>query len=350
MSEIDKLDAESSIISSEDSLDIIKINDDTQDERVAFKKKRAASSANSSAVSSDSSSDISSISSVSVQEKKKLSQEDIMQLKSEILYQFERIEKKGIKLPKKFNMSSNLDDMKQEYERLKKDREVDISIRFQRKMLMTIITGIEYMNGKFDPFDISLDGWSESVNDNINDYDDVFEELHEKYKGKANMPPELKLMMALGGSALMFHLRNSMFKSALPDLGTGPEKPSGRPGKAGGGGGLMSGLMGGLMGGGGIGNILGGIMGSASAAAAPVPPMRQTTQMHAPGPMGQMRGPTNVEDIMKELNLNDERIEALSTMSESDMTDLPYDATSTAGEFFAKKKRGGGKAKRTLEL
>ena len=33
------------------------------------------------------------------------------------------------------------------------------------------------------------------------------------------MAPELKLMMMLGGSAFMFHLTNTMFKSSLPGMG-----------------------------------------------------------------------------------------------------------------------------------
>jgi hypothetical protein len=54
--------------------------------------------------------------------------------------------------------------------------------------------------------------------DGVDDYDDVFEELYVKYRGKAKMAPELKLMMMLGGSATMFHLTHSMFKSAMPQM------------------------------------------------------------------------------------------------------------------------------------
>ena len=97
-----------------------------------------------------------------------------------------------------------------------KEKELDNSIKFSRKMLMACVTGIEFLNNKFDPFDVKLDGWSESVHENVNDYDDVFEELHEKYKDRAKIAPELKLMLALGGSAFMFHLSNTMFKSQLP--------------------------------------------------------------------------------------------------------------------------------------
>ena len=40
-------------------------------------------------------------------------------------------------------------------------------------MLMACITGVEFLNGKFDPFNIKLDGWSESMNEGINDYDEL---------------------------------------------------------------------------------------------------------------------------------------------------------------------------------
>jgi len=115
-------------------------------------------------------------------------------------------------------MNSNLEDMRNEYLKFKKQREVDNSISFQRKVMMALITGSEYLNNKFDPFDVKLDGWSESVNEGITDFDEVFEELAEKYGGKSEMAPELKLLMMLGGSAFMFHLTNTMFKSSIPGM------------------------------------------------------------------------------------------------------------------------------------
>ena len=124
----------------------------------------------------------------------------------------------GIPLNKKFNFSSNLDEMRFEYNKIKAQRESEASIKFQKKMLMACVTGIEFLNGKFDPFDVKLEGWSESVHENINDYNEVFEELHEKYKDRAKMAPELKLLFMVGGSAFMFHLTNTMFKSQLPGM------------------------------------------------------------------------------------------------------------------------------------
>ena len=83
---------------------------------------------------------------------------------------------------------------------------------------MALITGVEFLNSKFDPFDIKLDGWADQINENISDYDDIFAELHEKYKSKAKLAPELKLMFQLGGSAIMLHMTNTMFKSSVPGI------------------------------------------------------------------------------------------------------------------------------------
>jgi hypothetical protein len=54
--------------------------------------------------------------------------------------------------------------------------------------------------------------------ESVEDYDNVFERLLEKYSSKAEMAPELELLLTLGGSAFMFHLTNSMFKTAIPNM------------------------------------------------------------------------------------------------------------------------------------
>ena len=107
--------------------------------------------------------------------------EEIQKEKFELLCQLERLETKGVKLEKSYSMQSDYADMKHDYDRLSSRRELDQSIRFQQKMLVAGVTAIEFLNNKFDPADIKLDGWSESIHENIHDYDDVFEELHEKY-------------------------------------------------------------------------------------------------------------------------------------------------------------------------
>lgn len=138
--------------------------------------------------------------------------------KQDLLYKFYRMQSKGIPISRKFNVHSDIRDMRNEYERIKRDSEVNASIRFSRRMLMACVTGIEFMNKRYDPFDIQLEGWSESVIENVTDYDNVFERLHDKYASKVAMAPEIELLLSLAGSAFMFHLTNSMFSNAMPNI------------------------------------------------------------------------------------------------------------------------------------
>jgi hypothetical protein len=273
----------------------------------------------------------------------RMTEDELINAKREILYQFDRLEKKGFKLPRKFTMASSLDEMRQEYERIKRDREIDQSVKFQRKTMITVISGIELLNNYFDPVGAKLDGWSESINENVEDYDDIFEELHDKYKGKAKMAPELRLLMMLGGSAFMFHMTNSMFKTQMPGLdqvlkqnpelakqfaaatantmqqntsspmmgGLGGMFSSMFGGGGGGGGGLLSGLFGG---GGGGGNANSGGFKHPS----PPPPAMERPKM---------KGPSGMDDILREMEVGagdndmDDRIEMMSTVTDSEIAD-----------------------------
>ena len=148
----------------------------------------------------------------------KLTHEETLREKLKILRKLEDLEKKGVKLSKKYNMESPLAEMQGEYEMIISEKEKSASCKFQGRMLMAAITGLEFLNNRFDPFDVKLDGWAEQLNENLDDYDEIFGELHEKYKSKAKMAPELKLLFQLGGSAIMVHMTNTMFKSAMPGM------------------------------------------------------------------------------------------------------------------------------------
>ena len=147
-----------------------------------------------------------------------MNKEELLRTKFKYLRKLEELEQKGAALTKKYTMDSNLEEMQGEYETLVQEKERKNSVKFQGKMLMAFITGIEFLNNKFDPFDLKIDGWAEQVNENIDDYDEIFAELHEKYKSKATLAPELKLLFQLGGGAIMLHMTNTMFKSAIPGM------------------------------------------------------------------------------------------------------------------------------------
>jgi hypothetical protein len=138
--------------------------------------------------------------------------------KSELMNKLQRLEAKGFPVSRKYTMDNSLEEMKTEYFRLVDARQLETSIKFQRQMLIGAITGMEWLNGKFDPFDVKLDGWSESVHENVEDFDEIFEELYDKYKDKGKMSPEMRLVMAVGGSGFMCHVSNTFFRSKMPSM------------------------------------------------------------------------------------------------------------------------------------
>jgi hypothetical protein len=145
--------------------------------------------------------------------------EEKQKLKQDLLIKIQALEKKGFEFSKKFNMTSSYEEMEFEFSKVKKYIDTQAGIKFARRALMACVTGIEFLNKRFDPFNIKLEGWSENVMESIDDYDNIFEKLHEKYSSKSQVAPEIELLLTLGGSAFMFHLTNSLLKSPMMDFG-----------------------------------------------------------------------------------------------------------------------------------
>lgn len=140
--------------------------------------------------------------------------------KMDLLLKLRSLEERGkITLSKHYNIKSSIDEIRMEYRNQTSMLETQASVNFMRKGLIFCTSGLEYMNRRFDPVGAKLDGWGESIMENIMDYDGIFERLHNKYKGSMEMEPEMELLFALGGSAFQFHLSQTFFKSAIPQLG-----------------------------------------------------------------------------------------------------------------------------------
>jgi len=137
--------------------------------------------------------------------------------KSEGLTMLERMDRKGIG-GNKMTAANTLEEINAEVAKRKDSKGLEASLRFQRSMLTTVVSGMEFLNNRYDPLGLALDGLSENINENIEDYDEIFEELYDKYKDKTKVAPEVRLIMSLGLAAGMTHVTNTMFKSRMPGM------------------------------------------------------------------------------------------------------------------------------------
>ena len=142
------------------------------------------------------------------------------QEKQEILIKLQQLENKGVKLSRGFTMKSHIDDLRFELSKQKSLIEEEESVKFMRNALITFVHGVEILNKKFDPIGAKLNGWSNSVMEDIGSYEGIFQRLREKYRGSVEMAPELELLLTLAQSAFMFHLMETIFKGAIPNLGS----------------------------------------------------------------------------------------------------------------------------------
>jgi len=124
-------------------------------------------------------------------------------------------EKGTIKNNSHFTLESSFEEIEDEYETALEDKRKKDSIKLQGWWFMTFINSLEYANTAFNPFDLNLDGWGEQVSEDLDSYDEIFSELHDKYKG-GKLAPEISLLLRVGFSAAVLNFSNKALSSATP--------------------------------------------------------------------------------------------------------------------------------------
>jgi hypothetical protein len=123
-----------------------------------------------------------------------------------------------IKNSSQFNIDSNYEDVEDEYESALEAKRKKESVKLQGHWFTAAVNSLEYANAYFNPFDINLDGWGEKVSEDVDDYEEIFGELYEKYKG-GKLSPEISLLFRLGVSAAVVNITNKAFSNTVPEVG-----------------------------------------------------------------------------------------------------------------------------------
>lgn len=149
-------------------------------------------------------------------EKPKLTDREMRRKKRAMIKKLDEwYDKKYVKHNSHFTMDSPYEDIEDEYESVVEEKRKKDSVKLQGWWFTTIVNSIEYANAMFDPFGLNLDGWGEQISEDLDSYEDIFNELHDKYKG-GKLSPEISLLLRVAFSASMVNITNKALSTATP--------------------------------------------------------------------------------------------------------------------------------------
>jgi len=152
----------------------------------------------------------------------KLSDDAIAKRKYELLRKFERLNKMGVPMRKRFTMDSPLDEMELELEFVRKEKAMDSTIKQFSEWFITGMSALEWGSKNVNMmkmFGLQLDGLSQSAQMNVGDLEEDFEELYELYGDKMRMHPLVRIPMRTCFMVYMVHLTNQMaMKAPVPNI------------------------------------------------------------------------------------------------------------------------------------
>jgi len=142
------------------------------------------------------------------------STEEVLRKKNFLLTKLKRLQRKGVELSKNVSINTPLHELENEYMMAKKEQDLESNLEWCKKGLVYICSFLEKTNDMMNT-GAKLKGWSEEIYNTQDQYDDVLEELLDKYGGDIEMAPEIRLIMMLVGSALAVHMSNTMMKGGI---------------------------------------------------------------------------------------------------------------------------------------
>ena len=99
---------------------------------------------------------------------------------------------------------------------------------FGTTLLYGSMCGLEYSTGIWNPLNLNLTGRGEITKQNMDDFVPIVDEFMIKYGGAAYMPPEYRLLLAVGAMVLTVHTANSgdpVLAQAMSKMHAAVKKP-----------------------------------------------------------------------------------------------------------------------------
>lgn len=153
---------------------------------------------------------------------RRISEENVLKEKYEILRKFDRLQRLGVPMRKRFTLDSPLEEMKMELEFIRREKAADQTIKQFCDWFITGMSALEWSSKNvalMKAFGLQLDGLSESAQMNVGDMEEDFEELYDLYGDKLKMHPLVRIPIRTCMMVYMVHLTNQMVnKAPVPNI------------------------------------------------------------------------------------------------------------------------------------
>jgi hypothetical protein len=153
---------------------------------------------------------------------RKMSDEHLLREKYDMLRKFKRFQAAGLPMRKNFTLESPLEEMRMELEFIKKEKDMDATIKQFCDWFITGMSAMEWSSKNvplIKAFGLRLDGLSESAQMNVVDMEEDFEELYDMYGESIKMHPLVRIPIRTCMMVYMVHLTNQMaMKAPVPNI------------------------------------------------------------------------------------------------------------------------------------
>lgn len=143
----------------------------------------------------------------------------INERKRKILSYFDRMQRRGRAPSRRFTMDDSLEDLETEKKAMSSDNNMEFAMAMMEKVTIGIATMAEKTAAAVPRTGVRLAGYSNSVNDTMDDFYPIFEEFWDKHNDWFQFGPEVKYVYLLGMSAYMTHMTNTFTQAYGPPAG-----------------------------------------------------------------------------------------------------------------------------------
>lgn len=124
--------------------------------------------------------------------------------KKELIYEMWKLDKNGFPVTKKWSMEDDIYEMRFEYHKLKSESDLKDKVNFTWNIFSSMNGMAELANEKLNPFGISMDGWTDTLDSEKATYEGLLRKIFKQMNYKFSLQPTYQFLITFSSAFFMF--------------------------------------------------------------------------------------------------------------------------------------------------